>query len=143
MWHVGSPEKDINKKGFIQRLSKPWNIDKIKNVVDHYSSWLLPAPAHLATKLAGYLGIKPHPRTWYPIPIHLWGNPMLHDKMGLVKDWLTRVEKLADGQVEIIPLEKVATRDHLIIHNNRIWKICFGGAKNCNRRNLSKNFRNI
>jgi hypothetical protein len=27
--------------------------------------------------------------------IHLWGSPILHDEQGLVKDWLTRLEKFA------------------------------------------------
>lgn len=31
---------------------------------------LLPAATHLATKPAGYLGVRNHPM--YPIPIHLW-----------------------------------------------------------------------
>jgi hypothetical protein len=71
-------------KDFIQGLGEPWTIEKIKTAADHYQNRLLPAAAHRATQPAGYLGVKTHPM--YPIPIHLWGCPILHDELGLVKD---------------------------------------------------------
>jgi hypothetical protein len=54
----------------------------------------------------------------YPTPIQLWGCPILHDELGLVKDWLTRLEKFADCQVETVSANKVATRGHLVIRTN-------------------------
>jgi hypothetical protein len=84
---------------------------------------LLPAPAHLATKPAGYLGVKNHPM--YPILIHFWGRPILHNELVMVKDWLTRLEKFADCRVEIVPPEKVARRDHLIIRTNDLEDLLF------------------
>jgi hypothetical protein len=83
---------------FIQGLGEPWTIEKIKTAADHYQNRLLPAAAHGATQPAGYLGVKTHPM--YPIPIRLWGCPILCDELGLVKDWLTRLENFADCRVE-------------------------------------------
>jgi hypothetical protein len=53
-----------------------------------------------------------------PISICLWESAILHDELGLVKDWLTRLENLTACQVELVPLEEVATRENLIIHTN-------------------------
>jgi hypothetical protein len=44
--------------------------------------------------------------------------PILHDELGLVKDWLTRLENFADCQVEIVLPDEVATREHLVIRTN-------------------------
>jgi hypothetical protein len=86
-----------SKKDFIKGLGEPWTIQKIKNAADHYRDEVLPGAAHLASKPAGYMGVKNHPK--YSIPIHLWGSPILHDELSLVKDWFTRLEKFADCQV--------------------------------------------
>jgi hypothetical protein len=48
----------------------------------------------------------------------LVGMPILHDELGLVKDWLTRLENFADCQVEIVLPDEVATREHLVIRTN-------------------------
>jgi hypothetical protein len=45
-----------------------------------------------ATKPAGYLGFKNHPMCL--ISMHFWGSPILHDELGLVKDWITGLENL-------------------------------------------------
>jgi hypothetical protein len=84
---------------------------------------LLPAPAHLATKRAGCLGVKNH--QMYPILIHLWGRPILHGELVMVKDWLTRLEKFADCRVEMLPPEKVARGEHLIIRTNDLEDLLF------------------
>jgi hypothetical protein len=113
-----------SQKDFAQGLGKPWTIQKIKNGVDRYQNQLLPAAAHLATKPAGYLGVKNHPM--HPIPIHLWGSPILHDKLGLVKDWLTKLEQIADCRVEIVqPAEEVELREVLVIRTNELEDLLF------------------
>jgi len=82
------------QKDFVRGLGKPWTIEKIKVAANYFNNILVPVAAHLKTKPSGYLGVKHHPM--YPIPIHLWGSPILHDELGLVKDWLTRMEKFSD-----------------------------------------------
>ncbi len=37
------------------------------------------------------------------------------DELGLVKDWLTRVEKFCDSRIETLPDVEVNTREHLVI----------------------------
>ena len=97
-------------------LGEPWTIEKIKVAANYYQNILLPAAAHLKTKPSGHQGVKHHPM--YPIPIHLWGSPILHDELGLVKDWLTRMEKFSDLRVEILSDEEVATRENLVVLTN-------------------------
>jgi hypothetical protein len=65
----------------------------------------------------------------YPIPIHLWGCPILHDELGLVKDWLTRLENFADCRVEIVSPDEVATREHLVIRANDLEDLLFEGEE--------------
>ena len=112
---------------FVQGLGEPWTIEKIKTSAGHYQNRLLPAAAHLATKPAGYLGVKNHPM--YPIPIHLWGWPILHNELGLVKDWLTRLENFADCRVEIVSANEVSTREHLVIRTNDLEDLLFEGIE--------------
>jgi hypothetical protein len=114
-------------KDFIQGLGRPCTIEKIKNAADHYQNRLLPATAHRATQPAGYLGVKTHPM--YPIPIHLWGCPILHDELGLVEDWLTRLENFADCRVEIVSADEVATKEHLVIRTNYLEDLLFEGEE--------------
>jgi hypothetical protein len=112
-----------SQKDFAQGLGKPWTIQKIKNAADHYQNQLQPAAAHLPIKPGGYLGVKNHPM--YSIPIHLWGSPILHDKLGLIKDWLTRLENFADCQVEIVEPEEVELRELLVILTNDLEDLLF------------------
>jgi hypothetical protein len=65
----------------------------------------------------------------YPIPIHLWGCPIIHDELGLVKDWLTRLENFADYRVEIVSADEVATREHLVIGTNDLEDLLFEGEE--------------
>ena len=51
----------------------------------------------------------------FSIPVHLWVSPILHGELGLVKDWLTRVEKFCDCCIETLPEEEVNLREHLVI----------------------------
>jgi hypothetical protein len=92
-----------------------------------YQNQLLSAVAHLATQPAGYLGVKNHPM--YPIPIHLWGCPILHDELGLVKDGLTRLENFVDCRVELVSPDKVATRENLVVHTNDLEDLLFEGEE--------------
>jgi hypothetical protein len=110
-------------KDFIQGLGEPWPIKKIKTLAGHYQNRLLPAAAHLKTKPAGYLGVKNH--LMYLIPIHFWGCPILHDELGLVKDWLTWLENFADCWAEIVSANEVATREHLVICTNNLNDFLF------------------
>jgi hypothetical protein len=112
-----------SQNDFIEGLGEPWTIQKMKNAADHYRDEVLPAAAHLASKPAGYMGVKSHPM--YSIPIHLWGSPFIHDELGLVKDWLTRLEKFADCRVEGVPTEEVATREQLVIQTNDLEDLLF------------------
>jgi hypothetical protein len=49
------------------------------------------------------------------IPVHLWVSPIFHDELGIVKDWLTRVEKFCDTRIETLPNDEVGSREHLVI----------------------------
>jgi hypothetical protein len=49
------------------------------------------------------------------IPVHLWVSPILHDELGLVKDWLTRGEQFCDTRIETLPDDEVAIQEHLVI----------------------------
>jgi hypothetical protein len=69
------------------------------------------------------MGVKSHPM--YSIPIHLWGSPILHNQLGLLKDWLTRLEKFAYCRVEVVPTEEVVTREHLVIQTNDLEDLLF------------------
>jgi hypothetical protein len=110
-------------KDFIRGLGEPWTIKELENAASHYRNRLLPAAAHLATQPAGYLGVKNHPMC--PIPIHLWGCSILNDELGLVKDWLTKLENFADCRLEIVSPDEVATREHLVIHSNDLEDLLF------------------
>jgi hypothetical protein len=112
-----------SQKDFIQGLGEPWTIETIKVAADYYQNILLPAAARLKTKPSGHLGVKYHPM--YPIPIHLWGSPILHDELGLVKDWLTRLETFSDIRVEILSQEEVATRENLVVRTNDLEDLLF------------------
>jgi hypothetical protein len=121
------------QKDFVQGLGEPWIIDKIKVAANHYQNILLPAAAHLKTKPPGHKGVKNHPM--YPIPIHLWGSPILHDELGLVKDWLTRLATFSDDRVEILSQEEVATRENLVVRTNDLQVYCLR-KKNFNLNKL-------
>jgi hypothetical protein len=54
------------------------------------------------------------------IPVHLWVSPVLYNKLGLVKDWLTRVEKFCDTRIETLPEEEVNFWEHLVILGNML-----------------------
>jgi hypothetical protein len=49
------------------------------------------------------------------VPVHLWDSPILHNELGLVKDWLTRVETFCDTRIETLSNEEVNLHKHLVI----------------------------
>jgi hypothetical protein len=77
------------------------------------TSTAIPGDATRKNKPTGYNGVK-HP-SMFCIPVHLWASPILHDELGLVKDWLTRVEKFCDTRIETLPDDEVAIQEHLVI----------------------------
>jgi hypothetical protein len=64
-------------------------------------------------RTSGCNGVR-HP-SLFCIPVHLWVSPILHDELGLVKDWLTPMEKLCDTCVKTLPNEGVENCKHLFI----------------------------
>jgi hypothetical protein len=62
---------------------------------------ILPAAAGRKNKPTGYNGVN-HP-SLFCITIHVWVSLILHDELGLVKDWLTLVEKFCDTRIETLP----------------------------------------
>jgi hypothetical protein len=102
-----------SQKDFGKGLGVPWSIKTLIKAADKFRDEILPRAAHLAAKPAGYMGVK-HP-PMFPIPVHLWGSPILHDELGLVKDWLTRVERFSDSRIENLPEDEVEFREHLTV----------------------------
>jgi hypothetical protein len=51
----------------------------------------------------------------FSIPVYLWVSHILLGELGLVKDWLTRVEKFCDCRIETLPEEEVDLCEHLVI----------------------------
>jgi hypothetical protein len=74
---------------------------------------ILPAAAGRKQKPTGHNGVK-HP-SMFCIPAHLWVSPILHNELGLVKDWLTRVERFCDCHIETLSEVENDSREHLII----------------------------
>jgi hypothetical protein len=45
--------------------------------------------------------------------------------LGLVRDWLTRIEKFSDLRVEILSPEEVATRENLVVRTNDLEDLLY------------------
>jgi hypothetical protein len=89
-----------------------WTLESIATMSQTFRDEILPAAAGRKNKPnTGYNGVK-HPSTF---AIHLWVSPVLHYKLGIVKDWLTRVEKLCDTRIETLPNDEVDSHEHLVI----------------------------
>ncbi len=102
-----------SKKDFHLGRGEPWTLASIAAMSQTFRDEILPAAVGRKSKPTGYKGVK-HP-SMFCIPVHLWVSPILHDELGLVKDWLTRVEKFCDSRIETLPNEEVESREHLII----------------------------
>jgi hypothetical protein len=74
---------------------------------------ILPAAVGQKNKPTDLKGVK-HP-SMFCIPVHLWVSLILHNELGLVKDWLTHVKKFCHSRIERLPNKEVKSREHLII----------------------------
>jgi hypothetical protein len=95
-----------------------WTLKSIEATARIFQDEILPNAANRKTQPAGLHGVK-YP-SMFCIPVHLWVSPILHDELGLVKDWLTRVEKFCDTRIETLPEEEVNFREHLVILGNML-----------------------
>jgi hypothetical protein len=102
-----------SKKDFHLGRGELWTLASIAATARTFRDEILPAAAGRKNKPTGYNGVK-HP-SMFCIPCHLWASPILHDELGLVKDWLTRVEKFCDTRIETLPDDEVEIREHLVI----------------------------
>jgi hypothetical protein len=102
-----------SKKDFNLGRGELWTLASLAAMARTFREEILPAAVNLKNKPSGYNGVK-YP-SMFCIPVHLWVSPILHGELGLVKDWLTRVEKFCDTRIETLPGEEVENREHLII----------------------------
>jgi len=103
-----------SKNDFHLRRAEPWTLELIAVMAQKFQNEILPAAAAgRKNKPTGYNGVK-YP-SMFCIPVHLWVSPILHDELGLVKDWLTCVERFCDTRIKTLPNEEVEYRKHLII----------------------------
>jgi hypothetical protein len=91
----------------------PWTLSSIADTAKTLQDVIIPRAKGRKNKPTGYLGVKKP--SLFCIPVHLWASPILHDELGLVKDWLTRVEKFCDSRIETLPDDEVNLREHLVI----------------------------
>jgi hypothetical protein len=96
----------------------PWTLESIAAMARHFRDVILPRAARRKNAPAGHQGVK-HP-SMFGIPVHLWVSPILHDELGLVKDWLTRLEKFCDCRIETVSEEEVTLRENLVILGNML-----------------------
>jgi hypothetical protein len=90
-----------------------WTLATLAAMARRFRDEILPGAANRKNKPTGHNGVK-HP-SMFCIPVHLWVSPILHGELGLVKDWLTRIEKFCDTRIETLPDEEVENRELLII----------------------------
>jgi hypothetical protein len=90
-----------------------WQLESIASTAKTFQEVVLPNAVNRKNAPAGLHGVK-FP-SMFSIPVHLWVSPILHGELGLVKDWLTRVEKFCDTRIETLPEEEVDLREHLVI----------------------------
>jgi hypothetical protein len=102
-----------SKKDFHLGRGEPWTLTSLSQTARTFREEIIPAAAGRKNAPTGYKGVK-HP-SMFCIPVHLWASPILHDELGLVKDWLTRVEKFCDTRIETLSDEEVNLREHLVI----------------------------
>jgi len=102
-----------SKRDFHIGRGELWTLASLAAMARTFRDEILPAAINLKNKPTGYNGVK-YP-SMFCIPVHLWVSPILHGELGLVKDWLTRVEKFCDTRIETLSDEEVENREHLII----------------------------
>jgi hypothetical protein len=87
------------KQDFHLGRGELWTLASLAAMVQTFRDEILPAAAGRKNKPTGYKGDPP----MFCIPVHLWVSRILHDELGLVKDWLTHVEKFRDTRIETLP----------------------------------------
>jgi hypothetical protein len=102
-----------SKKDFHLGRGKLWTLTSLAATAFTFREEIIPGAATRKNKPTGYNGVK-HP-SMFCIPVHLWASPILQDELGLVKDWLTRVEKFCDTRIETLLDDEVTIREHLVI----------------------------
>ena len=102
-----------SKNDFHLGRGEPWSLESIAKTARTFQEEILPNASLRKSPPAGLHGVK-FP-SMFSIPVHLWVSPILHGELGLVKDWLTRVEKFCDCRIETLPEEEVNLREHLVI----------------------------
>ena len=80
-----------SKNDFHLGRGEPWSLESIAKTAKTFQEEILPNASLRKNPPAGLHGVK-FP-SMFSIPVHLWVSPILHGELGLVKDWLTRVEK--------------------------------------------------
>jgi hypothetical protein len=106
-----------SKKDFHLGRGELWTLALLAAMARTFRDEILPAATGRKNKPTGNNGVK-HPSMFF-IPVHLWASPILHDKLGIVKDWLTRIKKFCDSCIERLPDVEVDTHEHLVILGDR------------------------
>jgi hypothetical protein len=101
-----------SKKDFHLGRRELWTLALLAATVLTFQDEILPAAAGRKNKPTGYNGVKQP--SMFCIPVHLWVSPILHDELGLVKDWLTRVERFCNSRIEMLTEVETDGREHLI-----------------------------
>ena len=104
-----------------------WTLESIAETAKHFKDVILPGIAHRRKAPVGHNGVK-RP-SMFCIPVHLWVSPILHNELGLVKDWLTRVEKFCDCRIETVSEKEVQLRDELIILGDALEELLIEQAE--------------
>jgi hypothetical protein len=98
----------------LQALQKRHSPDVIGgNIISTFCNEIIPGAAGRKNKPNGKNGVN-HP-SMFCIPAHVWASPILHNELGLMKDWFTQVKKLCNTHIEMLPDEEVNIHEHHII----------------------------
>ena len=96
-----------SKKDFHLGRTESWTLASIAARSQTFQVKILRAVAGCQkNKPTGYDGVVKYP-SMFCIPVHLWASSILHDELGLMKDWLTHVKKFCDTRIETLPNKEV------------------------------------
>jgi hypothetical protein len=99
-----------SKNDFHLGRGEPWSLKIIAEKAGTFQEEIIPNASLHKNPPAGLHGVK-FP-SMFSIPVYLWVSPILHGELGLVKDWLTHVEKFCDCHIETLPEEEVNLCEH-------------------------------